>query len=50
MVGLIIRQKEPNNLEAPFDQIESFITSTETTCPFLTPDLRSHLEFPRRFD
>ena len=48
--GLIIRQKEPNNLETLFDQIESFITPTETTGPCLTPDFRSHLEFPRRFD
>jgi len=48
--GLIIRQKEPNNLETLFDQIESFITPTETTGPRLTSDFRSHLEFQRRFD
>src|SRR5437867_12256466 len=28
-VGLIIRQKEPNNLETPFDQVDSFLTPTE---------------------
>ena len=27
--GLIIRQKEPKNLETPFDQIDSFLTPTE---------------------
>jgi hypothetical protein len=26
--GLIIRQKEPSNLEAPFDQVESYLTPT----------------------
>jgi len=25
-IGLIIRQKEPNNLETPFDQVDSFLT------------------------
>ena len=28
-IGLIIRQKEPNNLETPFDRVDSFITPTE---------------------
>jgi len=28
-VGLIIRQKEPDNLETPFDQLDSFLTPTE---------------------
>ena len=28
-VGLIIRQKEPNNLETPFDQVDSFLTPME---------------------
>jgi hypothetical protein len=27
--GLIIRQKEPNNLEMPFDLLESYLTPTE---------------------
>ncbi len=27
--GLIIRQKEPKNLEAPFDRIDSYLTPTE---------------------
>jgi hypothetical protein len=27
--GLIIRQKDPNNLETPFDQLEDLITPTE---------------------
>ena len=27
--GLIIRQKEPKNLEAPFDRIASYLTPTE---------------------
>ena len=27
-VGLIIRQKEPKNLETPFDQVDSFLTPT----------------------
>ena len=26
---LIIRQKEPTNLETPFDQVDTFLTSTE---------------------
>ncbi|MDB4955801.1 MAG: sulfite oxidase-like oxidoreductase [Myxococcales bacterium] len=28
-VGLIIREKEPTNLETPFDQVDSFLTPTE---------------------
>ena len=28
-VGLIIRQKDPNNLEMPFDQLGEFITPSE---------------------
>jgi hypothetical protein len=28
-VGLIIRQREPKNLEAPFDRIDSYLTPTE---------------------
>ena len=28
-VGLIIRQKDPNNLEMPFDQLGGFITPAE---------------------
>ena len=27
--GLVIRQKEPPNLEMPFDQLDSFLTPTE---------------------
>src|SRR6058998_2157096 len=40
-VGLIIRQKEPNNLETPFDQIDSFLTPTELFY------IRSHFPAPR---
>jgi DMSO/TMAO reductase YedYZ molybdopterin-dependent catalytic subunit len=39
-VGLIIRQKEPNNLETPFDQIDSFLTPTELFY------IRSHFPAP----
>ena len=28
-VGLIVRQKDPNNLEMPFDQLGEFITPSE---------------------
>ena len=28
-MGLIIRQKEPNNLETPFDQVDAFLTPRE---------------------
>jgi hypothetical protein len=27
-VGLIVRQKDPNNLEMPFDQLGDFITQS----------------------
>src|SRR5215207_9610780 len=40
--GLIIRQKEPRNLEAPFDRIDSYLTPTELfyiRSHFPTPDL-----------
>ena len=40
--GLIIRQKEPKNLEAPFDRIDSYVTPTELfyiRSHFPTPDL-----------
>jgi DMSO/TMAO reductase YedYZ molybdopterin-dependent catalytic subunit len=43
-VGLIIRQKDPNNLEMPFDQIGDFITPTELfyiRSHFPTPELNS---------
>src|SRR6202795_473983 len=41
-VGLIIRQKDPNNLEMPFDQLMEFITPSELfyiRSHFATPDL-----------
>src|SRR5258707_13271533 len=38
--GLIIRQKEPRNLESPFDQIDSYLTPTELFY------LRSHFPIP----
>jgi DMSO/TMAO reductase YedYZ molybdopterin-dependent catalytic subunit len=38
--GLIIRQKEPRNLEAPFDQIDSYLTPTELFY------IRSHFPTP----
>ena len=38
--GLIIRQKEPTNLEMPFDQIDSYLTPTELFC------IRSHFPAP----
>src|SRR3979411_3077031 len=41
-VGLIIRQKDPNNLEMPFDQLGDFITPAELfyiRSHFLTPEL-----------
>jgi DMSO/TMAO reductase YedYZ molybdopterin-dependent catalytic subunit len=40
--GLIIRQNEPRNLEAPFDRIDSYITPTELfyiRCHFPAPKL-----------
>jgi DMSO/TMAO reductase YedYZ molybdopterin-dependent catalytic subunit len=39
-VGLIIRQKDPNNLEMPFDQLADFITPTELFY------IRSHFPTP----
>ena len=39
--GLIIRQKEPNNLETPFDQVDSYLTPTELFY------IRSHFPAPR---
>src|ERR1700759_101061 len=39
-VGLIIRQKEPINLETPFDQVDSFLTPTELFY------IRSHFPAP----
>jgi DMSO/TMAO reductase YedYZ molybdopterin-dependent catalytic subunit len=39
-VGLIIRQKDPNNLEMPFDQLGDFITPTELFY------IRSHFPAP----
>src|SRR6184192_3057178 len=38
--GLIIRQKEPRNLEAPFEQVESYLTPTELFY------IRSHFPAP----
>src|SRR5260370_8104080 len=40
-VGLIIRQKEPNNLETPFDEVDSFLTPTELFY------IRSHFQAPK---
>src|ERR1700704_6696050 len=40
--GLIIRQKEPKNLEVPFDRIDSSLTPADLFCirsHFPTPDL-----------
>jgi DMSO/TMAO reductase YedYZ molybdopterin-dependent catalytic subunit len=39
-IGLIIRQREPKNLETPFDQIDSFVTPTELFY------IRSHFTAP----
>src|SRR5947209_10715079 len=39
--GLIIRQKEPKNLEMPFDRIDSYLTPTELFY------IRSHFPAPR---
>src|SRR5216684_8980418 len=38
--GLIIRQKEPRNLESPFDRIDSYLTPTELFY------IRSHFPIP----
>jgi DMSO/TMAO reductase YedYZ molybdopterin-dependent catalytic subunit len=40
-VGLIIRQKEPNNLETPLHQVDSYLTPTELFY------IRSHFPAPR---
>src|ERR1700682_1744961 len=40
-MGLIIRQKEPPNLETPFDQFDSFLTPTELFY------IRSHFSAPK---
>jgi DMSO/TMAO reductase YedYZ molybdopterin-dependent catalytic subunit len=39
--GLIIRQKEPTNLEMPFDRVDSYLTPTELFY------IRSHFQAPR---
>src|SRR6202171_6551564 len=39
--GLIIRQKEPRNLEAPFDRLDSYLTPTELFY------IRSHFPTPK---
>src|ERR1700704_2506902 len=39
-VGLTIRQKEPKNLEAPFDRLDSYLTPTELFY------IRSHFPIP----
>src|SRR3954470_3731531 len=39
--GLIIRQKEPKNLETPFDQVDSFLTPTDLFY------IRSHFPAPK---
>src|SRR6266404_6114272 len=39
-VGLIIRQKEPDNLETPFEQLDSFLTPTDLFY------VRSHFKAP----
>src|SRR5213596_2933500 len=40
-VGLIIRQKEPTNLETPFDQVDSYLTPAELFY------IRSHFPAPK---
>src|SRR5712671_4254651 len=40
-VGLILRQKDPNNLEMPFDQLDDFITPAELFY------IRSHFPTPQ---
>jgi DMSO/TMAO reductase YedYZ molybdopterin-dependent catalytic subunit len=40
-VGLIIRQKEPTNLETPLDQVDSYLTPTELFY------IRSHFPAPK---
>src|ERR1700736_5161140 len=39
--GLIIRQKEPKNLETPFDEVDSFLTPAELFY------IRSHFPVPQ---
>src|ERR1700704_67855 len=39
-MGLIIRQKEPRNLETPFDQVDSYLTPNELFY------IRSHFPAP----
>ena len=39
-IGLVIRQKEPKNLETPFGQVDSFLTPTELFY------IRSHFPTP----
>jgi DMSO/TMAO reductase YedYZ molybdopterin-dependent catalytic subunit len=39
--GMIIRQKEPNNLETPLDQVDSYLTPTELFY------IRSHFSAPK---
>jgi DMSO/TMAO reductase YedYZ molybdopterin-dependent catalytic subunit len=39
--GLIIRQKEPTNLETPLDQVDSYLTPTELFY------IRSHFLAPK---
>ena len=39
--GLIIRQKDPNNLETPFVEVDSFLTPTERFY------IRSHFPTPK---
>jgi|SRR6516162_4581753 len=41
LMGLIIRQKEPSNLETPFHQVDSFLTPTELFY------IRSHFPAPK---
>src|SRR5436305_2878125 len=40
-LGLIIRQKEPTNLETPLDQVDSYLTPTELFY------IRSHFPAPK---
>jgi DMSO/TMAO reductase YedYZ molybdopterin-dependent catalytic subunit len=40
-VGLVLRQKDPNNLEMPFDQLDDFITPAELFY------IRSHFPTPQ---
>lgn len=41
--GLVIRQKEPRNLEFPFDRLDSYLTPVESfsvRCHFHVPELQ----------